>query len=320
MLYNKQFLIFKEINKGYSLNGKAVSGIFKVECQDGETAVSLSLIGFSALTEGKYFAAISLDGDKFSYDLGSNPIAFSRVEKVKTNGENCSCLIAHVADEITPVAIAASDNSGTSAIKLAEHLDCEIKNEKTTQTPSAKETDFQVQTPAYDDETVATENYYLFDNKEAKNEYDLPEKDVAVNDEGKNEKSREEKDFEMFKNETGFTIDEKNDFSKIKENLENVFATYPEDFSLQKSLPNSKWVKIECSVDKHYLVGGIYKNSEPEYVCYAVPAKYGETPPEELKEICCFIPLSIFDMQGDGYFVIFQSTATGKCVHIQKDE
>ncbi len=319
MLYNKKFLIFKELNKGYSLNGKSVNGILKAECENDQTTMSISLIGFSALTEGKYFAVTNLSGNVFAYDLGTAPVAFSYTEKVKLKDGDCACLIAHVFDEITPVAIAASENSEFSAMKLAEYLNREIKNEKTVETQNSKETDIQVQTPAYDDETVATENYYLYDNEETKNERTVFKKNVGTDNESESQKNGEEKNFEMFKNETGFTVDEENAAFKIKENLEKLFSSYPEDFSLSKTLPHSKWVKINYSDDGYYLVGAIYKNDEPEYVCYGIPAKFNEKPPEELNGICCFIPLSVFDMQGDGYFVIFQSAVTGKCIHMQKE-
>ena len=38
-----------------------------------------------------------------------------------------------------------------------------------------------------------------------------------------------------------------------------------------------------------------------------------DTPPEEIKDACTFVPVSAF--AGDkGFFVIFQSAATGECI------
>lgn len=318
MAYNKKFIVLKELFKGYSVNGKPLSGIVRAESQDGVTAVNLSLIGFTTLTEGKYFAVISFgNGKNFTFDLGTNPVTF--FTQLSIDFTDFACLIVHIADEVTPVAFGSIENSGITATSLTESLNFEIKNKKTTQTEITPKTDIQVQTPTYDDETVATENYYLYDDKEEQNEQSLFTKNVRPDAQSKNQRGGEKEEIEMFEDAQSVAFNEENYYLKVKDDLDKLFATMPPDTALNKSLPSSKWVKINYGEENHYVVGIIFKDSEPEYICYGVPAKYNEKPPKELDGICSFIPLSVFDMQGDGYWVIFQSAITGKCEVIKSD-
>ena len=45
-----------------------------------------------------------------------------------------------------------------------------------------------------------------------------------------------------------------------------------------------------------------------------MPSVYSETPPKELDGYCSFIPLSVFDMKGDGFWMMFQDAVTGECI------
>ena len=42
-------------------------------------------------------------------------------------------------------------------------------------------------------------------------------------------------------------------------------------------------------------------------------AQNAENPPDEIKDVCTFVPVSHFD-DTSGFFVIFQSAATGECI------
>ena len=66
--------------------------------------------------------------------------------------------------------------------------------------------------------------------------------------------------------------------------------------------------------NKFYVVGLVKENGVEKYICYGVPAKYSPEPPKELKGYASFIPLSVFDLQGDGYWMMFQDAQDGKCV------
>ena len=81
-----------------------------------------------------------------------------------------------------------------------------------------------------------------------------------------------------------------------------------------KLFPDSVFVRINYSSEKYYVVGVIKEKNTEKYVCYGVPAAYSETPPKELDGYCSFIPVSIFDMKGDGFWMMFQDATTGECI------
>ena len=61
-------------------------------------------------------------------------------------------------------------------------------------------------------------------------------------------------------------------------------------------------------------MGVIKEDNLPKYICYGVPGAYSETPPKELDGYCTFIPLSVFDIMGDGFWMMFQDAITGECI------
>lgn len=178
----------------------------------------------------------------------------------------------------------------------------------------------------YDDEAVATENYYSFE-KELNTKLDAIKEwdngrirlENELSDCDCKEKTQESQaDGCSIKDETG-SIGGKGGkqrpyFSTIKKDLDKIFSSYPEENALQSVITDSKFVKINYSENKHYVVGTVKQNGREKYICYGVPAAYSETPPIQLAGYCSFIPLSVFNLKGQGYWMMFQDAVTGKCV------
>ena len=80
-----------------------------------------------------------------------------------------------------------------------------------------------------------------------------------------------------------------------------------------KSICEHRLLLIEI---EYYTVGLIYDQKKPAYICYGVPGKYSKEPPKELKGYCSYLPLSLFDLGGDGYWMMYQNADSGECVHI----
>lgn len=106
-------------------------------------------------------------------------------------------------------------------------------------------------------------------------------------------------------------------YRSVKDEIDEIFAKYETDETLSAAFPCSKWVKVSEGGKAEYLIGVVYEEGEPLYVCYAFPAKDKNAPPPEIAETCAFVPLSPFS-ESDGCFVIFQSTSTGECVKLQR--
>jgi len=171
----------------------------------------------------------------------------------------------------------------------------------------------------YDDETVATENYY--DREAKKNERIEHEQahTYAHAESGNQDKTEKERtsaqtdgDAENIRNP--FTTDSDGYYFAVKGEIDELFAKYPADDSLKNVFAFSEWVRVRGEEGKaEYLIGVIYDDMKAKYICYALPAADKENPPEEIKEICTFVPSSAFTDK-EGFFVIFQSCSTGECI------
>ena len=164
----------------------------------------------------------------------------------------------------------------------------------------------------YDDEIIADKNYYEFGDVDIRNlrvkddngdENENVGTDACASGEQK-EKTRDDRGIEDEKEKSGVF------FEKIRVNLKELFDDYPAEKNLEEMVADSKWVKIDYDAGKFYVVGVIYENEKPAYMCYGAPGKRAEKP-DEMKGYCSFIPSSPFDLKNDGYWVMFQSAASG---------
>lgn len=103
--------------------------------------------------------------------------------------------------------------------------------------------------------------------------------------------------------------DGNNFYYAVKPQIDEMFVCYPEEESLQNAIDSSKWVRIDED-DGYYVVGLIFENQVPSFICYGVPSAKGSTPPEAIKNACTWIDVD--DKNVDGYWVIFQSAINGK--------
>ena len=78
----------------------------------------------------------------------------------------------------------------------------------------------------------------------------------------------------------------------------------------------SKWVKVEYTEGEdqgHYIVGIIYdEEGAPMHICYGVPGQFALAPPDNLAKYCQWLPASIKEPKGNGYWVLYQSAKTGQ--------
>ena len=107
-------------------------------------------------------------------------------------------------------------------------------------------------------------------------------------------------------------------YLSVKDELDRVFSGFSHELGLEKMFPDSVFVKVPYSKEKFYVVGLVKELGVEKYICYGVPEKYSPNPPEALKDCATFIPLSIFDLKGDGYWMMFQDAITGDCIKLKK--
>lgn len=362
MGFSKKILVLKEIEQGFSLNGKRLSGICRVETESGVSRIFLTVINALAKNDFEYKIMI-VDGKKnsFNYDLGYRASSFSATLP-PTYNEKGLCAGLYVVKDDIPLTVAFAKEDGFNFTvndfkkTVAEKCLTEKKErEKRLPTPDekeieptpihppyppAEEPDPTITPPEefpspksqeikqhYDDEAVATENYYVFDKEielklNAVKEW--TSENVRIEDDepafrGKEEKTQSIEDFNRAENEESFIERQENEddgqpfYLTVKTELDNIFNKFPPEENLQKTFYDSRWARVNYSPDKYYVVGLVKEDGKEKYICYGVPATYSENPPEELKGYCTFIPLSIFNLSGDGYWVMFQDAINGQC-------
>ena len=298
MNYIQKILVLKEVGVGFSVSKVGASGICKITI-DQTATLNLSLINLATLTGGNYeFYLIDGNGQLFKFFIGQtlpkNAFHFETTPDLEKG--LAGALFFRENERITPVLF--------NTLNLPININ-DIRN-KICDSES---------TQPYDDFAVATENYYLNENEQT----ELYQQNEHAEDCCEEQKENREEPIDLCQNETvclpcqEFGIKERY-YDGIKKELDEIFSNAEKETALEKVLPNSKFCKVKYSGDKYYTVGVIYENNKPIYLCYGVPSKYSRTPPKELQGYCSFIPLSVFDLNGDGYFLMYQNAETGECI------
>ncbi len=359
MRFFKKTFVLKEIEQGYSVCDKPISGIARVEIEEGVANLFLSFVNFRSFGRGTYSFILSDGGEIFYYALGARPTSFARVmERVPKTEKGFAAGVCFIEGDIpvlisfgrteeceltvTDVKSAAAEKClqirkarlkaeesakpAPKPIKAAHvtvHLNEELKETEKNAAPQTQtQTLFQEKEPScvYDDEAVATENYYM--TEEEKNDCDRAKNELSFIGNEEEAKTREE-DYCGGEDEKdslgGKRYSEQSPYYlTVKEELKEIFDKFPEEGSLKKLFPDGDFSRVNYSENKFYVVGVIRECGEEKYICYGVPGAYSENAPEELAPYCSFIPLSVFDLSGDGYWMMFQSAVTGECILLNK--
>ena len=301
MGYTKNIAVIRELKSGFSADGGPLSGLVKAEKYGSSLKVEVSLINFAPLTEGRYVCAVS-DGKNTCILDGTY---FEGVSEVDT-GKGFAALVCFVNGEVSPVASAVCGEFHSAAIGIREEIE---KQEKVNIAAPVKE---QKTEPEYEDDALAQENYY---------EYEQADKDGgALREDKEKEKDRQgisedAPTFGAFEKGQGGLAHGDAFYIRMKDEIEKVLSSYPEEEALENTVENSKWVRITYGDGKFYVFGVLYSGGKPQYICYGVPATDSRRPPESLSGMASFIPSS--PEGGDvGYWVMYQDAATGASVKI----
>lgn len=341
MRFDKQVCVLKQLQPGFCPAGRSVGGIVRLESESGSVTVHLSLINVTAKATGEYaLYVVDKTGSSYRFSLGLFPSTFCAAFETDINvAEGFAAGLVYEENGVpVTVAFAETENFLFGAANFKRAVAKRALNayaEKPAPSPAAvkNENDKIKAEPQcdYDDEAVATENYFSFEkdelsdlkeiineNGEKENEHVRAEDGGAVRHGEKEEKKGGAYRFigeDATESFSGEKYSEDNPYYlSAKKELDETFEKFPEDFSLKTYFPDSKFVKINYSAGRFYLVGVIKENKREKYICYGVPEKYSEKAPPELEGYCTFIPLSVFDLQGDGYWMMFQDAITGECV------
>lgn len=330
MAFYKKILVLKQAAAGFSTDGKNVSGIARVEANDREATLYLTLLNLASAAEGDYGAyVVNRAGDVYPFDLGKNPVSVSAdFQPFPDLKGGFACAVAHRRkDRLTTVAYHATSEFTLSPdqvkSRIAAAFSKPVPAEKAPPAePPAPENPTE---EIYQDEIVATENYYQKEDVDPtrltliEHEPDIhsetvgaapPRADAQECQEAHAQSDPDEADAfhrETPRNGHGY-------YRSVQGELDALFAKYPTEELLERSVEGSRFVKVTYAEDRYYTVGLIHLDGKPRYICYGVPGKYSLHPPKELAGYCSFLPLSLFDLKGDGYWMLYQDADTGDAV------
>lgn len=311
MATKKSVALINETGAGFAVPGAKVRGVAVRSDNGGRSVIKISLIDLAPATNG-YTVAIS-DGN--STKLCELP-DLSGAEILSDSTGNLAVSIFYVTEDerFLPVAYGVFSPEA----KPEKEVLIDAKRAYYAGDDAGGQEKKSVDDETYDDEVVAAENYYAYESEsgmkrggENENATDADE-NVGVQSGGFKKKEADEYDLSAF-------VDEENGgekgtyYERIKPQIERLFEEFNEEKSLSEVVPDSRWVKIKYDGDDYYVVGVIYDKNRPLYICYGVEGRYGEKP-EKIGDYCSFIPSSIFNLKGDGYWVMYQSAITGKCL------
>ncbi len=345
MNYVKKMCILRQIKQGFSADGKTLSGLIKIEQYGKNLAVEVSIINFAPLSTGEYYCLLSDGRGKTEMLSLRGKSIFNILSDVDVSEGFCG-IVCYVKTEVIPIAYGINGNgsynwrailnktmppvfpkkdSSDSAISDGNFSSTVSKSEQNADTmyalsaPAFPEpvTPPAEETPSYDDESIATENYY----QEKKDERIRNPQNIqnARAESGAQKESEPQGDNATANDDATsvrqpFNANADGYYLSVKRELDDLFSRYPQDRTLSGAFHRSEWVRIRGTTQApQYLVGAVYEEGRVRYLCYALAAEDRNNPPEEIAEVCTFVPVSPL-LNAEGFFVIFQSAATGECL------
>lgn len=338
MNYVKKMCILRQIKQGFSGDGKALSGLIKVEQYGKNLAVEVSIINFAPLSSGEYFCLLSDGRGKTEMLSLRGKSIFNILSDIDVSGGFCA-VICYVKNEVLPIAYGINGNGNYDWKRIlnaslppvfpnSNGIHAELAD---AQTPAkTEETAAPAEPPPlptesvekdYDDECVATENYF----KEKENEREQSEQVIEdARTQGANQEQGTESRADAAENGDSagvlhpFKRNADGYYHAVKEEIEELFRAYPRDDSLSEAFSYSEWVRVYGEEGApQYLVGVLFEDGTARYICYALSSKQDEPPPKEIENVCVFVPRSALP-NADGFYVIFQSAESGECVRPDK--
>lgn len=335
MNYVKKMCILRQIRQGFSEDGKALSGLIKVEQYGKNLAVEVSAINFAPLSSGEYYCLLSDGNGKTEMLALRGKSLFNLLSDLDISCGFCG-IICYVKTEVTPIAYGVNGNKTYDWREVLNaalppvfptikypRADSEIAP---APPPDPKPIEVEVPPPeplpppldhTYNDETVASKNYYEEENNE-RIQLEKIDENAYAESTAKNERTQERLDpkTDVHAPRVRHTLatDPDGYYLAVKEEIDKLFKAYPRDKTLSGAFSCGEWVRVKGTAKQpEYLVGILRMDGKVRYICYALRAENRNSPPDEIKNVCAFVPTDVYD-ENKGYFVIFQSANSGECI------
>ncbi len=306
MAYEKRVCILRQIRKGFSADGSALTGAVYAERLGDELTVTPRIADLSPLRDGRYALYLWADGKTFCLELHGNSAL--RLAAAPSLASGFAVLLCFVKGDVQPLAFGRCGAAPERYAALLE--DRSIPNPRppvelpipnapnvplapTVPLPDPLPDDTRGQRAAarYDDDAVAADNYFADavdgDAKAASAPCAQPGA-AAPGDAG---------DL-LLRPRGALTY-----YFSVKERLDAAFRDHPHDERLLAAFPQSEWVNVGGA-----LLGIVCAEGIPRWLCVAVE---GEKP-AEMGEHARFVPYTPYS--DAGAWVVFQDADTGEYV------
>ncbi len=325
MQYVKKMCILRQVKQGFSADGKTLSGLVKIEQYGKNLAVEVSVINFAPLSSGEYYCLIADSRGRTEMLALRGKSLFNILTDMELEYGFCA-VVCFVKNEIIPIAYGVNGDKQYDWKKiLAATVPPPFSNsapQKSEDTalagaPMDEVADGKENAPVYNDERLASENYYQGkdDGQELFQETIQNARTQSANQEQGAETGVSLSEDVYAENVLHpFATDTDGYYLSVKREMDELFAKYPKDVTLCGAFSCSEWVRVKGEEGApQYLVGVVYDDNKARYICYALAAQDKDAPPDEIKDVCAFVPTTPYDDK-IGFFVIFQSAASGECM------
>lgn len=319
MAYEKRVCVVKQIKKGFSADGGALTGAVYAERLGDELTITPRIAGLSPLRDGKYLLVFCAAGETLCLPLSGS--ASLRPEHAPSIQKGFSVLLCYYKGEAEPVAFG---RCGAASESWQELLSSVTESKKRTipipappnqlpgvapniplapgvplpsplppEVPGENDGSPQEERAAarYDDEAIAADNY--FDDARDADAKAAPS-DAQADGAAAHGDARD-----AFSRPRGTLTY----YYSIKHKLEEAFRG-EKDSRLLSVFPHSEWVRHGDA-----LLGVVYEEGIPRYLCVAAEGDK----PKEMEENAVFVPLSPFSEER-GMWIVFQDADTGEYI------
>lgn len=321
MNYVKKMCILRQVKQGFSGDGKTLSGLIKVEQYGKNLAVEVSVINFAPLLSGEYYCMLSDGRGKTEMLALRGKSLFNILSDIDISRGFCG-VICYVKNDVIPIAYGVNGNGSYDWKRILNAALPPIfpqnTKEEIAETKTNEPTMYEMNEKNYNDEHLAEENYY----EEKKDNGQIvfqkaggnaqPSQGAEIKGEEARTDAAENADADGVRQP--FEENPDGYYLSVKREIEGLFAKYPKDDTLNGAFSCSEWVRVKGEESNpEYLVGVIYEDGKALYICYALAAQERKNPPDDIKNVCTYVPKSSLG-EDKGFFVIFQSAATGECI------
>ncbi len=316
MAFERRVCVLRQVRKGFSADGSALTGAVYAERLGSDLTVTPRIAALSPLRDGRYALFVWADGKTYCLELkGNTPI---HIENAPSIAAGFAALLCFVKGDPEPVAFG---RCGAAPEKYAPLLEDAPSKKRVIPIPVPP-----VQTPApapnvplapavpvpdplpdespapqdgraaarYDDEAIAASDYFARAD-------DGNEKAAAAAEKATGAAASGDAGDLLLRPRGSLTY-----YYEIKEKLDKAFSEGEKDERLLAVFPRSEWVRRGGA-----LLGIVYEEGIPRWLCVAAEGNR----PAAMGEHAVFVPGSHFSDE-DGFWIVFQDADTGEYVNV----